>query len=261
MAHDNRPLSPDLQIYRPQLTSVLSISHRVTGIALSVGAPLLVFWLLAAAAGPQAYSTVQGFLRSWLGLLPDVRMDVLLLLPSLQRHPAPRLGCRLRLRAAHDLCLRVDGDRGEYGSDCSRVVRQLCCGGVRSMNRHRMRSPLSRAQGLGSAREGVEHWWIQRVTAVALIPLTLWFTASLIALTGSDYDTFIAWLRAPFATILMVLLLIALFHHISLGLRVVVEDYVHSDRVKIPAVVAIRLACFALAIAGIFATLRITFNG
>jgi len=69
MAHDKRPLSPDLQIYRPQLTSVLSISHRVTGIALSVGTLLLVSWLLAAAAGPQAYSTVQGFMRSWLGLL------------------------------------------------------------------------------------------------------------------------------------------------------------------------------------------------
>ena len=69
MAHDKRPLSPDIQIYRPQLTSVLSISHRVTGIALSVGALLLVSWLLAAAAGPQAYSTVQGFMRSSLGLL------------------------------------------------------------------------------------------------------------------------------------------------------------------------------------------------
>lgn len=124
-----------------------------------------------------------------------------------------------------------------------------------------MRSPLSRARGLGSAREGVEHWWMQRVTAVALIPLTLWLTASLIALMRSDYDTLIAWLRTPIATILMVLLLIALFHHISLGLRVVVEDYVHSDRAKIPAVVAIRLACYALAIAGIFATLRIAFYG
>ena len=107
-----------------------------------------------------------------------------------------------------------------------------------------MRSPLSRARGLGSAREGVEHWWMQRVTAVALIPLTLWFAASLIALTGSDYNTFIAWLKAPFVTILMVLLLIALFHHMALGLRVVVEDYVHSDWAKIPAVVAIRLCLF-----------------
>ncbi len=129
------------------------------------------------------------------------------------------------------------------------------------MGEHRMRSPLSRARGLGSAKEGVEHWWMQRVTAAALIPLTLWFVASLIALTSSDYNTFIAWLRAPFAAVLMVLLLIALFHHMALGLQVVVEDYVHSELAKIPAVVAIRLVCVALAVAGIFATLRIAFDG
>jgi succinate dehydrogenase / fumarate reductase, cytochrome b subunit len=69
MTHDNRPLSPDMQIYRPQLTSVLSISHRVTGIALSVGTLLLISWLVAAAEGPQAYSAVRGFIHSWLGLL------------------------------------------------------------------------------------------------------------------------------------------------------------------------------------------------
>jgi succinate dehydrogenase / fumarate reductase, membrane anchor subunit len=129
------------------------------------------------------------------------------------------------------------------------------------MDGRRMRSPLGRARGLGSAREGVEHWWMQRVTAAALIPLTLWFVVSLIALTGSDYNAFIAWLKAPFVAILMVLLLVALFHHMALGLQVVVEDYVHSDRAKIPTVVAIRLACFALAVAGIFATVRIAFDG
>ena len=102
---------------------------------------------------------------------------------------------------------------------------------------------------------------MQRVTAVALIPLTLRFATSLIALTGSDYNTFIAWLKAPFVTIFMVLLLIALCHHMGLGLRVVVEDYVHSDWAKIPAVVTIRCACFALAVVGIFATLRIAFAG
>ena len=117
MTHDNRPLSPDLQIYRPQLTSVLSISHRVTGIALSVGSLLLVFWLIAAAAGPHAYSAVQGFLASWLGLLLLSWLDVLLLLPSLQRHSAPRLGCGLRLRATHDLCLRLDRRCHEHGAD------------------------------------------------------------------------------------------------------------------------------------------------
>ena len=96
------------------------------------------------------------------------------------------------------------------------------------MDRQRMRSPLARAMGLGSAKDGVEHWWMERVSAVALVPLTLWFVASIIAHTGSDYATFIAWLRTPLATILMILLLIALFYHTALGLQVVIEDYVHS---------------------------------
>jgi succinate dehydrogenase / fumarate reductase membrane anchor subunit len=129
------------------------------------------------------------------------------------------------------------------------------------MEKQRLRSPLGRARGLGSAREGVEHWWVQRVTAVALIPLSLWFAASLIALAGSDYNAFIDWLRAPLATILMVLLLIVLCHHMALGLQVVVEDYVHSEWVKIPAVVAVRCACFALAVAGVIATVRIALGG
>lgn len=68
MVHHDRPLSPDLQIYRPQLTSVLSISHRVTGIAMSACSVLLVAWLIAAASGPQTYSAVQGLMRSWIGL-------------------------------------------------------------------------------------------------------------------------------------------------------------------------------------------------
>ena len=124
------------------------------------------------------------------------------------------------------------------------------------MDRQRMRSPLGRARGLGSAREGVESWWLERVMAVALVPLTLWFAASLIALGRSDYTTFIAWLKTPLAALLMVLLLIALFSHLALGLRVVIEDYLHSGA-KMPALLAARFACFALGIAGILATLRI----
>ncbi len=127
------------------------------------------------------------------------------------------------------------------------------------MNEHQVRTPLSRAKGLGSAKEGVEHWWVQRVTAAALIPLTVWFAASLIAIVGSDYGTVIAWFKEPLTSVLMGAMLIALFHHMALGLQVVIEDYVHPDRVKIPLVVAIRLACFALAAAGLYATLRIAF--
>jgi succinate dehydrogenase / fumarate reductase, membrane anchor subunit len=126
--------------------------------------------------------------------------------------------------------------------------------------RHDMRSPLARAIGLGSAREGVGEWWAERVSAVALIPLTLWFAASIIAHTGSDYATFIAWMRTPLAATLMILLLIALFHHTALGLQVVFEDYVHSGA-KFAWVIAARLGCFALAIAGVVATLHIAFIG
>ena len=128
------------------------------------------------------------------------------------------------------------------------------------MDRRPMRSPLARAMGFGSAKDGVEHWWIQRVSAVALVPLTLWFVASIIAHTGSDYATSIVWLRTPLASILMILLLIALFYHTALGLQVVIEDYVHSG-LKFAALVAVRLGCFALAAAGIVATSRIAFGG
>src|SRR5665213_1753403 len=127
------------------------------------------------------------------------------------------------------------------------------------MSKHRMRTPLSRARGLGSAKHGVDHWWIQRVTAVALVPLTVWFVASLIVIAGSDYNAVMIWLRSPLVTISMALLLVALFYHMALGLQVVAEDYIHSDRVKIPIVLAMHFTCFALAAAGVYAIFRIAF--
>ena len=119
----------------------------------------------------------------------------------------------------------------------------------------RLRSPVGRAIGLGSAKEGVEHWWLQRVTAVALVPLTLWFVVAVIRLSGADIDTVRDWVGHPLPSILLVLLLIATFWHTSLGLQVVIEDYVHTDLAKLGLLVVVRLACFALAVAGIFAVL------
>lgn len=132
---------------------------------------------------------------------------------------------------------------------------------VETLKKKKARPPFDRPQGLGSARSGAGHWWIQRVTAVALAPLTLWLAVSLFARARGDYGAFMLWLRTPVTTILMVLLLIALFYHMALGLQVVVEDYVHTKRMKIPVVVAIHLGCFALAVAGVVATLRIAFGG
>jgi succinate dehydrogenase / fumarate reductase membrane anchor subunit len=119
-----------------------------------------------------------------------------------------------------------------------------------------MRSPFGSAIWLGSAKTGVEHWWAERVSAVALVPLTIWFLAAIIFHTRSDHAGFVAWLREFPTTILIILLLIALFHHAALGLQVIVEDYVHSD-LKFAVIVGVRLTCFAAAVAGILAALQI----
>jgi succinate dehydrogenase / fumarate reductase membrane anchor subunit len=129
------------------------------------------------------------------------------------------------------------------------------------MARRDLRSPLGRAIGLGSAKEGVEHWWAQRVSAVALLVLGLWFVASLAALAGADRATVVAWLHGPLAAILTILTLAAVFYHSALGLQVVIEDYVQAEGVKLGAIVLVRLSCLALAVAGIFAVLRIAFGG
>ena len=124
----------------------------------------------------------------------------------------------------------------------------------------RLRSPVGRAIGLGSAKEGVEHWWLQRVTAVALVPLTLWFVIAVVRLSSADIDTVRDWVGRPLPAILLVLLLIATFWHASLGVQVVIEDYVHTDLAKLGLLIVVRLACFALAVAGIIAVLGIAFG-
>jgi succinate dehydrogenase / fumarate reductase, membrane anchor subunit len=111
-----------------------------------------------------------------------------------------------------------------------------------------------------SLLEGAGHWWRERVTAVALIPLTLWFFASIIAHSASDYSAVIAWLRMPSSTLIMVLLLVTLFYHTALGLQTIIDDYVHSAR-KVPALIIMRLGCLGLAAAGTFAVLRIVVRG
>ena len=124
----------------------------------------------------------------------------------------------------------------------------------------RLRSPVGRAIGLGSAKEGVEHWWLQRVTAVALVPLTLWFVIAVVRLSSADIDTVRDWVGRPLPAILLVLLLIATFWHASLGVQVVIEDYVHTDLVKLGLLIVMRLACFALAVAGVIAVLGMAFG-
>lgn len=123
-----------------------------------------------------------------------------------------------------------------------------------------LQNPLARVRGLGSAKSGSEHWWAQRVTAVALVPLTLWFIYSLLTLAGAEYAVATAWLAKPVNAILMVLLVIATFHHLQLGLQVVIEDYIHNEPVKVAALVIMKLGSFGLAVAGIFSIVKVSFG-
>ncbi|MAS82068.1 MAG: succinate dehydrogenase, hydrophobic membrane anchor protein [Legionellales bacterium] len=116
-----------------------------------------------------------------------------------------------------------------------------------------LRSPLAHARGLGSAKEGIHHWWSQRLTALALIPLGLWFIYSLVVMTGANYTTVIAWLANPLNAVLMLLFIISLYYHAALGLQVVIEDYTKSEWQKIAFLILVKfialLAGFSAAIA------------
>ncbi|MDA5192736.1 succinate dehydrogenase, hydrophobic membrane anchor protein [Govanella unica] len=124
-----------------------------------------------------------------------------------------------------------------------------------------LRTALGRVRGLGSAKDGTHHWWMQRVTAVALIPLTVWIVASLVALVGADYETVRTWMAMPLVAILFILFLATGLYHLRLGIQVVIEDYVHSEGVKIVSMMALTFACVLVAAASIFAVLKIAFQG
>ncbi|MEE2689181.1 MAG: succinate dehydrogenase, hydrophobic membrane anchor protein [Pseudomonadota bacterium] len=124
-----------------------------------------------------------------------------------------------------------------------------------------LQSPLGRVRGLGSAKDGTHHWWMQRVTAVALVPLALWFAVAIIKMTGASHGEAIAWVQSPFNAIMLLLLIVATFHHMQLGLQVVIEDYVHREGTKVVLILTEKLASFTLAVAAGFAVLKIAFGG
>ena len=126
---------------------------------------------------------------------------------------------------------------------------------------NQMRSPLGRALGLGSAKEGVEHWWRQRTTALLLVPLTLWFVISAVGLIGADRAAIVAWMHNPMAAVFMILLIVATFYHAALGLQVVIEDYIHQETARITTLLVMRLLCILFVLRGVLAVLRLAFAG
>ena len=120
-----------------------------------------------------------------------------------------------------------------------------------------IRTPLAHVRGLGAAKDGTHHWWLQRVTSIALVPLVLWFVISLLGVSHADYETFQHWLSNPFRAGLMVALLAVLFYHASLGMQVIYEDYVRPEGAKVIAVLATQFVLFLLGAISIVAVLKI----
>ena len=124
-------------------------------------------------------------------------------------------------------------------------------------------SGLARSLRLGSAKEGTHNWWWQRLTAIALIPLSLWFVGSIwsIIVDGANYDALQSWLAGPIAAILMLTFIFALFFHLKLGLQVIIEDYVHNKTAKWSFLITLNLSCIIGGIISIYSTIAIALGG
>jgi succinate dehydrogenase / fumarate reductase membrane anchor subunit len=121
----------------------------------------------------------------------------------------------------------------------------------------RLRTPLKRVKGLGASGGGTGHWWAQRLTAIALVPLTLWFAWTVIGLVGQDAFVARARLAEPVTGMLLVAYIIALFWHAQLGLQVVIEDYIHSHWLEVTLQILVKFAAAAGALLAALAVIRI----
>ncbi len=120
-----------------------------------------------------------------------------------------------------------------------------------------MNSPLSKARGLGSAKEGAHHWKAQRLTAILMLPLSIWFICKLICVAGGTHADLVAWLQQPMSATLLILLLASLFYHMALGLQVVIEDYVQATGVKITLLLITQFGSILFGLASIVSVLLI----
>jgi len=123
------------------------------------------------------------------------------------------------------------------------------------------RTPLKQVKGLGSAKEGTSHFWAQRLSAMALVPLILWLCFSIASLPGMDYVTLREWLSHPFTAVMMILLIVAGFFHARLGLQEVAIDYMGGHASRTIAFVAITFLAAIMAVTGVFSVMRIAFAG
>lgn len=120
-----------------------------------------------------------------------------------------------------------------------------------------LQTPLAKVRGLGSAKQGTRHWWYQRLTAIVLIPLSLWIMVSLVAMTSKEYVQIIQWMKAPINAVLLILFVLSLFYHGQLGVQVVIEDYVESEWQKITSLILVKFLTLFAGLASVLAILRV----
>ncbi len=123
------------------------------------------------------------------------------------------------------------------------------------------RTALYNVRGLGSAKDGTHHWWMQRVSALALVPLMLWLVFAIARLGDMSYSAAVAWVGSPLTTLLLLSSLLAVFYHAKLGLQVVIEDYVHHEGVKLASLIGLKFLTVLLGLASALAVLRIALSG
>ncbi len=124
-----------------------------------------------------------------------------------------------------------------------------------------LRSPLAKAVGLGSAKHGFSHWWWQRVSALALIPLSLWFVYSVLVIIGLDHQAASAWLAQPLNATLMILFLVAMLFHAQTGVQVVIEDYIHTKWLNLTLLLVVKFASVLMAVMSVISVLIVVLGG
>jgi succinate dehydrogenase cytochrome b556 subunit/succinate dehydrogenase hydrophobic membrane anchor protein len=237
--HKPRPLSPHLFIYKPIPTMVMSILHRITGGALYVGTLVMAWWITAAAGSEDYYSFVSGIVGSWFGQLVLFGFSWALMFHLLGgvRHLIWDTGAYME-KAHRDearYCYSHRVGRADAGHLDRRVRDE-----ERRMSKSStdMRTPLGRVRGLGSAKSGTGHFWLQRVTAVANLILVIGFLCVVLSLIGKPYGAAVATLSNPVVAILMLLFTVSGAIHMRIGMQVIIEDYVHHEVLKIGLLMA-----------------------
>ncbi len=226
-----RPLSPHLFIYKPTLTMTLSIVHRFTGAGLYFGTLLVAWWLIAAASSPNAYAGVGSFMSSFFG-----RLILFGYTWALMHH---------MLGGIRHLIWDTGRGFGPHEREWLAVASLV---GSISLT------------VVGAARSGTEHFWRQRLTAVANVPLTVAFVFIVVALLGRNQAYVVQILGSPLIAIIMLLFILSVTMHMRIGMQVIIEDYVHDEGHKLVLLMANTFFTVAVALASAFAILTLSFK-